>query len=165
LIRSEDIYQVLFEDEAFEALPQMAADLGGGRSAMLFWIDAERSIATSSHSHFTPEFLADYEALVAQDPWVDPVKEHAPFINKVMLLADLVSDYGFERRRIYDEVDKTNGLTSAEIAAKRGVTYYTIKTQMKAIAAKVGQLRQLEIAATVAGLPRLALAPADEKYG
>jgi len=109
LIRSEDIYQALFDDEAFAALPQKVAELGGGRSAMLFWVDRQGSITVLSHSYFTADFLSDYAVMVDQDPWVNPVKDQTFIVNRVLVLEEFVSDARFQQSGIYNEVVRKHG--------------------------------------------------------
>lgn len=81
-ISAEEIYDALFDDAAFEALPKRIAGAIGARSAILGWIypDGSQSFLGSC-GYFSPENIEDYlRDFAATDPWTaaaDPLTNPA----------------------------------------------------------------------------------------
>ncbi|HUO12622.1 MAG TPA: hypothetical protein VMU37_07690 [Caulobacteraceae bacterium] len=69
--RPEEIYEALFDEQAFLRLPQVLARAGNGRSALLHWRHSEGAYETLAYDHFTPELMDDYDKTFRViDPWV-----------------------------------------------------------------------------------------------
>ena len=120
-LRSEDLYDSLFDEAAFAALPQRLADLAGGRSMIAGWIFADgsqRFLATNGY--FRDEditvYLRDY---AANDPWT--VAAVANFQPEILIdMCDYVSDEEFARsdlarffRSIGDDTYRALAISSA----------------------------------------------------
>jgi len=118
----------------------------------------EPSVQTASIESVTGAvtFLTVAPLRAAEGPTRALIIFQDPVIEDNSLALRLQSLFGLTRIEASIAIDIANGLTNADIVIKRGVSYNTVKTQMKTIGAKMGHLRQVEIAATVASLPRLA---------
>ena len=76
-----------------------------------------------------------------------------PDLAEDSLVQSVRNLFGLTRGEAAVAVDLSRGLSTAAIAERRGVKPSTIKTQLGSLAAKMGCVRQSEIAARVAGLP------------
>ncbi|WP_159982466.1 MULTISPECIES: helix-turn-helix transcriptional regulator [unclassified Novosphingobium] len=72
LLSTEQIYDALLDDEAFDRLPDLLARMVGARSATLAWRYPDGDTDVLRHNHyFTDAHFADYCAnYAAADPWI-----------------------------------------------------------------------------------------------
>jgi hypothetical protein len=72
MLRREDLYQALFDDDAFQALPGALAASLRGRSSIIHWVHSDGEIAVAAHSYFTAEYMDAYSrTYVNKDLWVN----------------------------------------------------------------------------------------------
>ena len=102
-IRSEQIYEALFDNEALEQLSQRLADAVGGRSSILNWRHHDGGYEALSYCYFAPDFMEAYvEAWATLDPWVIAGRQPA-VVNQVVLLDELVPSSTYARSAIYND--------------------------------------------------------------
>ena len=108
-IRSEQIYEALFDDEALEQLPQRLANAVGGRSTILNWRHSDGGFGALGYCYFTPEFMAAYvETWAALDPWVIAAAQPS-MLNRVLLLDEAVPSDAFARSALYNDFVRASG--------------------------------------------------------
>ena len=109
-MRSEEIYDTLFDDQAFAELPGKLAQIVGGRSAVVGWIYADgiqRFLGANDYfgDHYIAEYLSDY---AAEDPWtLATVSNFRP--NQLVDALDLVPDERYAKSRLYNEFFRAIG--------------------------------------------------------
>jgi DNA-binding CsgD family transcriptional regulator len=70
-VRSEDIYEALFDDEVFANLPNLLSRVGGSRASIIQWRPIHHGFEALAYNYFTPEFMDLYaRKYTAIDPWV-----------------------------------------------------------------------------------------------
>ncbi|HWA89007.1 MAG TPA: helix-turn-helix transcriptional regulator [Rhizomicrobium sp.] len=70
-MRSEEIYEALFDDEALARLPDLLCREAAARSAMLFWRHNDGLSETLAYNYFPKAMMDVYGAeWAARDPWV-----------------------------------------------------------------------------------------------
>ncbi|MBX7539724.1 helix-turn-helix transcriptional regulator [Qipengyuania sphaerica] len=103
-MRSEEIYDALFDDEAFAHLPGKLASIAGGRSAVVGWVYTDGAQRFLGHNGYFAEsdiesYLRDY---AAEDPWT--LSNLSNFRANVLIdNAELVSDERYSKSRLYNE--------------------------------------------------------------
>ena len=109
MLRNEEIYEALFDDDAFSALPNTLASQFGARSGLINWTSSAGNIENLAHSYFTHEFLGPYAArFVKTDPW----QQCAFFphrINTIFSAEDEVPQSAFRRSPVYVDLIKSIG--------------------------------------------------------
>jgi DNA-binding CsgD family transcriptional regulator/PAS domain-containing protein len=107
--RSEQIYEALFDDDAFEQLPQDLAEAVGARSAILNWAHNDGGFQTLGYCHFTPGFMQAYtETWAALDPWIAASRRPSR-LNRVSLLEEIVPSAAYGRSAIYNDFVRPSG--------------------------------------------------------
>ena len=100
-MRSEELYDSLFDEAAFAAMPKRLADLVGARSLIAGWIftdGSQRFLATNGYfkDDDITVYLRDY---AAEDPWTLAALEN--FQPEVLMdMSEYVSDDSFARSRL-----------------------------------------------------------------
>lgn len=108
-IRSEEIYEALFDDEAFARLPELLAQAGGGRSAVLQWSHSDGETRALSYSYYSPEYVAAYaDGFVDWDVWLG-VATRSENLNRTINGADYIPSAVFERSILYNDYSRANG--------------------------------------------------------
>lgn len=109
-MRTEAIYDTLFDDDLFAELPGKLAQIAGGRSAIIGWIYADGSQRfLGSNGYFGTEdigrYLSDY---AAEDPWtLASLSDFRP--NQLVDALDLVPDERYAKSRLYNEFFRSIG--------------------------------------------------------
>ena len=104
MLRNEDIYAALFDEDAFNNLPNLLAGAVNGRSAMLHWVHADGEIGNLAYSHFDKAFMDDYVAsFIQKDLWLAAgLSPHRR--NKVINVSVYVPPSTFAKSEIYNEL-------------------------------------------------------------
>ena len=102
-VTSEDIYEALFDEEAFGRLPQLLAQASGARSALLHWEHRDGSGEALGFCRFTPESIESYvKDWAAHDPWFAAGAQPCR-LNKVFLAERAVPSVMFAKSAIYND--------------------------------------------------------------
>ncbi len=109
-MRSDEIYEAVFDDEIFDSLPARLAGHVGARSAMIMWKYTDNSAAVLAHSHyFDTKQLQTYAAVFApHDPWIAAAvraRQNGCALN----LESLVDPAEFETSFFYNEYVRQMG--------------------------------------------------------
>jgi DNA-binding CsgD family transcriptional regulator len=126
-LHNSEIYDAIFDDAAFAALPARLAEALGGRSAVVGWVYADGSRAMLHHSeHWSDAIVAEYlQDFGPTDPWtVASVRHFRP--NRALDLTSLVSPQEFERSILYNDLfrrigDDTFWCASVPAASRLGM--------------------------------------------
>jgi DNA-binding CsgD family transcriptional regulator len=104
VLRNEDIYEALFDEDAFNNLPHRLAGVVNARSALIHWVHTDGEIANLAYSYFDKSFMAEYvTSFIHKDPWL--VAAQAPCrLNKIFNAAQIVPTSVFERSEIYNDL-------------------------------------------------------------
>jgi DNA-binding CsgD family transcriptional regulator len=104
VLRNEDIYEALFDEDAFNNLPNRLAGVVNARSALINWVHTDGEIANLAYCYFDKAFMDDYAAsFIHKDPWVEAAQ--APYrLNKILNASQIVSNSVFERSEIYNDL-------------------------------------------------------------
>lgn len=103
-MRIEEIYDALFDEDAFAALPGKLAVIAGGRSAIVGWIYADGSQHfLGTNGYFRADHIARYlQDYAAEDPWtLANLTDFRP--NILVDNTELVSDERYSKSRLYNE--------------------------------------------------------------
>lgn len=102
-VQREQIYEALFDDEAFGRLPALLAKAANAKSCMLHWRHREGPFEILAYSHFTPEIVSAYaQHWATHDLWVS-AGLNTRRLNTLWLLEEAVSQNAFARSTIYNE--------------------------------------------------------------
>lgn len=102
-VQSEQIYEALFDDDAFERLPALLAKVADAKSTLLQWRHREGPYEVLAYSHFTPDIISVYARhWVTHDLWISAGLDSRR-LNKLWLLEEGVSQDTFARSAIYNE--------------------------------------------------------------
>jgi DNA-binding CsgD family transcriptional regulator/PAS domain-containing protein len=102
-VRSEEIFEGLFDDEAFARLPALLADAVGARSSIIQWRRLRGDFEVAGYSNFTAETVASYgETWRALDPWASAAMSPQR-TNRLGLLEELVPQDQFARTTFYND--------------------------------------------------------------
>lgn len=109
-IVSEDIYDALYDDEAFANLPQLLADMVDARSWIVGWVYNDGTqVLPACSSYWTKDMIAEYSRDFAHiDPWTLALAEHI-IPNKVIDLGEFVPDSEWERSALYNDYFRKHG--------------------------------------------------------
>ena len=104
MIRTEEIYDAVTDDAAFDALASTLAHALGARSGVLHWGVAANDIEEISYSgHFSDSHMAAYDVDFQNDDiWVEAMDRSAA-VNQAWNCEEFVSAATYERSRIYNE--------------------------------------------------------------
>ena len=104
VLRNEDIYEALFDENAFNNLPNLLARAVNGRSAMINWVHTDGEIANLAYTYFDKSIMAEYAAsFIHKDLWV--ASAQAPYRqNKIFNASQIVPVSVFERSEIYNDL-------------------------------------------------------------
>jgi DNA-binding NarL/FixJ family response regulator len=100
-IRIEQIYEALFDDEAFAALPELMARAGRGRSALMLWGHHDGGMQVMGASYFGGDFLERYPEFNPVDPWWAAIQARP---NELLRIDQHVAPTVFESSVIYNEL-------------------------------------------------------------
>ncbi|MGB3166132.1 MAG: helix-turn-helix transcriptional regulator [Alteraurantiacibacter sp.] len=150
-MRSEDLYDSLFDEASFTTLPQRLADLAGGRSVIAGWVfadGAQRFLATNGYfrDDHIEIYLRDY---AADDPWT--LAMLADFKPDILVdMRDHVSDEEFEASRlarffrsIGDDTFRALSVSSATAYGMGSLAIHRGKSSREFDPAGLGQLASL----------------------
>lgn len=103
-IRTEDIYDAIVDDEAFEQLGSRMAEAIGARSGVIHWRNPREETEEISYSgYFSPSHMASFERDFADsDLWSTAVRQ-SDNANRVWNCEQLVPAPTYEMSRIYNE--------------------------------------------------------------
>jgi DNA-binding CsgD family transcriptional regulator len=104
-IRYEEIYESLFDDEAFARLPALLAGVVRGRSGVLHFRPSHRASEVSGSWNF-PSVNIYAEKWVQHDPWF-VASLQKKYLNRIGPAERAVSQSEFERSFIYNEFART----------------------------------------------------------
>lgn len=109
MVRNEDIYEALFDDDAFHNLPNLFSRAFNARSSIINWVHADGAMVNFAYNHFTPEFMAEYQAgYIHKDLWMQaafsPDRQ-----NSVFNASELVRPAVFENSELYNELIRRHG--------------------------------------------------------
>lgn len=102
-IRSDEIYEALFDDDALARLPDILTRAANARSAMLNWRHRDGFSEVMAYNYFTPEIMETYARQWAtDDPWLTAAirPERA---NRIVLCDRYVPAAIFEKSAMYNE--------------------------------------------------------------
>lgn len=103
---TEQIYEALFDDEAFLRLPYLLADVARARSALLLWQHNDGVTVTLAHTDMP--WFADYAQFAHLDPYfAEAVRPQ--HLNRVILPNEWISSAEFQRSVIYNELVRKHG--------------------------------------------------------
>ena len=109
-MRIEELYDTLFDEEAFSALPGQLAQLADGRSAIVGWIYGDGSQSfLGSNGYFRTDDIARYlRDYAAEDPWtLANISDFRP--NRLVDNIELVPDERYAKSRLYNEFFRSIG--------------------------------------------------------
>jgi DNA-binding CsgD family transcriptional regulator len=108
-VRSEDIYEALFDDNAFANLPNLLAHAAGGRSALILWRAREGEYDALAYNHFSAEWIRQYtDNWTARDPWAGAAL-HPERLNTFMLCQQYVPESAWANSTIYNDFVRPSG--------------------------------------------------------
>ncbi len=104
LLSTEQIYESLFDDEAFARLPDLLARTVGARSAVLAWRYRDGGTQVLHHNgYFTDTAFADYSANYADDdPWI-PVAYRPGRMNTAIRMDEEIDALSVRRTAFYND--------------------------------------------------------------
>jgi hypothetical protein len=109
MIRNEQIYAALFDEEAFRNLPGLLAQAAGGRSGIVNWVHSDGATQNFAHSYFSDDFMDAYKAVyIAKDLWVTAAVASSRR-NRFSNLSELTSPWRWENSEIYNELIRPSG--------------------------------------------------------
>ena len=103
-IASEEIYDSIFDDEAFRHLPGRLAKAFDARSAVIGWHYGDGGMSMLGHSgYWSDKHVLDYvHTHVAIDPWTQAAIQDGR-LNSTINMEELVSPSDFESSQFYNE--------------------------------------------------------------
>jgi DNA-binding CsgD family transcriptional regulator len=109
MVRNEDIYEALFDDDAFHNLPSLFARAFDARSSMINWVHADGAMVNFAHNYFSADFMAEYQAgYIHKDLWMQAA--FAPGRqNTVFNASEFVRPSVFENSELYNELIRRHG--------------------------------------------------------
>jgi DNA-binding CsgD family transcriptional regulator len=107
-VRSEEIYEALFDDEALARLPDLLCRAGNSRSAMLVWRHNDGLSENIAYNYFEPDWFTAYGAFADRDPYRIFAFQPAN-LNRLILPNEVISSKAFERTQIYNELVRRHG--------------------------------------------------------
>ena len=109
MLRAEQIYEAVFDEEAFAKLPALLAESVGGRSCLINWVHSDGEVENFACSYFGDAFIAGYrETYAAKDLWVSAAM--APALqNRVFNVSEIVRPEIWDRSEIYNELIRPLG--------------------------------------------------------
>jgi DNA-binding CsgD family transcriptional regulator len=108
-VRPEEIYEALFDDDAFANLPQLLARAGAGRSAVMQWSHADGETQALAYSYYSPDYVAAYaDGFVGHDLWLDAATRPET-LNRTINGSDHLSSAAFERSVLYNDYSRAHG--------------------------------------------------------
>jgi len=109
VLHTEQIYEALFDEEAFARLPQLLAAAVGARSAILFWVYPDGEHGDFAFSRVDPEMLSAYNKTWQRfDPWLAAGLQPAR-INTFFLAGQAVPDLVFAESAFYNDFMRAYG--------------------------------------------------------
>ncbi len=101
---TEQIYDAMFDDDAFGRLPDLLARTVGARSAVLSWRDRDGGFDVLRHNgYFTDAHFADYGMhYVDSDPWI-PVAYRPGRMNAAIRMDEEVDAASVRRTAFYND--------------------------------------------------------------
>ena len=109
MYRLEQIYDAIFDEEAFQALPELFAREFGATSAIINWVHSDGDKANLAYSHYTPEFMAQYaEHFIGKDLWFN-ASVQPRWRNKMVNASEMITQKTWEKSEIYNELVRPSG--------------------------------------------------------
>ena len=105
-VRSDEIYEALFDDDAFSRLPLLVAEIAGGRSGLLQWRHSEGAHEIFGSSYFTSEIVEQMPATMPHDPWTMIALRHP---NRLLRMDQFISQAAYEASIPYNELLRPHG--------------------------------------------------------
>jgi DNA-binding CsgD family transcriptional regulator len=108
-IQHDDIYEALFDDDAFANLPALLAQAAGGRSALVLWNGREGEYDALAYSYFSADWMKQYaETWSSLDPWVHAA-QRPERSNHFMFLQQYVPEPTWTNSTIYNDFIRPTG--------------------------------------------------------
>lgn len=109
IVKSEEIYEAAFDDDAFRRLPDLLTKSIGGRSALINWQSRSGSFQALSYNYFTEDWITQYALEWAQkDPWVNAVLQPDQ-LNKLFLGQRHVPDSMLSNSAMFNDFIRRSG--------------------------------------------------------
>jgi DNA-binding CsgD family transcriptional regulator len=105
-VRSEDIYEALFDDEALGRLPQRLADIAGARSALMFWRHHDGIYEVMGSTHFSDRIVGLFPEILPIDLWNQAALSHP---NQLIRTDLYVTPQAYERSTAFNEYLRPDG--------------------------------------------------------
>ena len=104
VLRPEQIYQAMVDDEVFAQIPTLLAQAVGARSCVIHWRDSHDHAEIMAHSpYFSGEQMQNYaENFVEHDEWSNCGRER-PFLNRIWNTKEIVAPDHYEGSVFYNE--------------------------------------------------------------
>jgi DNA-binding CsgD family transcriptional regulator len=105
-LRTEQIYEGLFDDEAFADLPRLLAQTACARSGMLHWRHLDGGYEVFNFSYLSEELMRQAPEFLPIDPWTIAAMERP---NRVLQLDQYVSARQFGNSVVYNDYIRASG--------------------------------------------------------
>jgi DNA-binding CsgD family transcriptional regulator len=108
--RPGDLYEAIVDDGAFASLPELIADIVGGRSCVIHRFDPAMNLIGFQKSYFTDDLIMDLGAAHPDglDIWTG-TGFACGLRNQPVPLTSLISEEEFQRSALWNEVFRANG--------------------------------------------------------
>jgi DNA-binding CsgD family transcriptional regulator/PAS domain-containing protein len=107
-IRTEQIYEALFDDDAFARLPDVLARSAHARSAFMIWRHNDGLTQCVARSTSPPTWFDDYAEFAEHDPYL-ALALRPQNTNRVLLCNDWIAPATFEKSAIYNDLVRRHG--------------------------------------------------------
>jgi DNA-binding CsgD family transcriptional regulator len=108
-MRTETIYEALFDDEAFARLPDLLCKAAAARSAMIVWQHSTGGGDALAYNYFhNGGWVESYGAFAEVDPYRNLALSPSN-LNRVILPNERISREAFERSVIFNELVRKSG--------------------------------------------------------
>lgn len=106
--RTEQIYEALFDDEAFDRLPDVLAELVNARSALMIWQHKDGMTQCVARSLSSPSWFDQYAEFAEHDPYL-ALALRPQNANRVLLLNNWITPAAFQKSVIYNDLIRKHG--------------------------------------------------------
>ena len=107
-IRTESIYEALFDDDAFARLPDVLVRSANARSGLMIWQHNDGLTQCVARSTSSPTWFDDYAEFAEHDPYL-MLALRPQNANRVLLLNDWISPASFQKSIIYNDLIRRHG--------------------------------------------------------
>ena len=107
-VRTEDIYEALFDDAALARLPDILAKAAGGRSAFLNWHHSSGLTEVVASSSTSPTWFEEYVPFAEYDPYL-ALALKPQNLNRVLLCNEWIGPRSFQSSIIYNDLIRRHG--------------------------------------------------------